>query len=100
MEGDALLLEIVGARSSATGFAGCLYGRQQQSDQNADDRDHDQQFYERKRRCSYSRSRQSEGLRNGKTGNIHGKILLEEGMKQFTSQTRTLLMRFVDEVSG
>lgn len=38
------LAKIVGALDAPGGFAGCLYRRQEQSYQNADDRDDDQQL--------------------------------------------------------
>ena len=46
--GHAELPEVVGALSAARSLAGRLNGRQQQRDQDADDRDHHQQFDERK----------------------------------------------------
>ena len=45
---DADLLEVVGALHPPGGFPRGLHGRQQQRDQDPDDRDHDQQFHERK----------------------------------------------------
>ena len=54
---DADLLEIVLALRAARRFAGRLNRRQQQGDQDADDRDHDQQFDERKARALQSRVR-------------------------------------------
>ena len=42
MRGKANLFEMVGALVSAGGFSRCLNGREEQSDQNADDCDYDQ----------------------------------------------------------
>ena len=46
--GHAELPQVVGTMSAARGLAGCLNGRQQQRDQDADDRNHDQQLDKRK----------------------------------------------------
>ena len=46
MQGDAELLEVVGALDPAGGLAGLLHRRQQQGDEDADDGDHHQQFDE------------------------------------------------------
>ena len=45
---DANLVEIIGARHAVGCLADLLDRRQQQADQNCDDRDHDQQFDQRK----------------------------------------------------
>ena len=47
--GEAKLLQIVFALCSACGLTGLLNGWQQQRDENGNDRNHDQQFNERKR---------------------------------------------------
>ena len=44
MNGQTDLLEIVRALHTTRGFACGLYGRQQKSDQNTDDRDDDKKF--------------------------------------------------------
>ena len=41
---DAKLMQIIDAMRPPCGLAGRLHGRQQQRDQHADDRDHDQQL--------------------------------------------------------
>ncbi len=43
-DGQAELLEVVGALGAAGGLAGALHGRQQQGDQHGDDRDDDQKL--------------------------------------------------------
>jgi hypothetical protein len=48
VHGQADLLEIVAALRPPGRFAGGLHGRQQQTNQDADDRDHDQQLDQRK----------------------------------------------------
>jgi hypothetical protein len=49
LNAQTILLEVVAALHSAGGFAGGLHGRQEEGDQDADDRDHDQQLDQRKR---------------------------------------------------
>jgi hypothetical protein len=44
---EAELPHVARARGSTGGFAGTLHGRQEQSDEHCDDRDHDQQLDER-----------------------------------------------------
>jgi hypothetical protein len=44
LPGQADLLELIRALSASSRFARRLNGRQQQRDQNADDRNHDQQL--------------------------------------------------------
>ena len=44
MERDADLLEIIGALGAPGGFSGGLNGREEQSDQHGDDRDHNQKL--------------------------------------------------------
>jgi len=46
VQGDAELLEVVEALRSSRGFAGRLYRRQQQCDENANDRDNNQKFHQ------------------------------------------------------
>ena len=48
VHGDSQLLEVVLALSATSGFACLLNGRQQQGNQNGDNRNHDQQFDQRK----------------------------------------------------
>ena len=45
---QADLFQVIAALREAGRFAGGLYGRQQKGNQNADDRDNDKQFDERK----------------------------------------------------
>jgi hypothetical protein len=47
LDGQADLLEIIGALGAAGRLAGGLHGGQQEGDQDADDRDHDQQLDQR-----------------------------------------------------
>ena len=49
MQGQADLLEVVGALSPSRGLASRLDRRQEQGDQDRDDRDHHQQLDQRKR---------------------------------------------------
>ena len=49
VQGQAPLLEVVGALAAAGGFAGGLHGRQEQGDQNANNGDDDEQFHESER---------------------------------------------------
>jgi hypothetical protein len=44
---QADLLEVIAALGAAGRFAGRLHGRQEQSHEHADDRDHHQQFHQR-----------------------------------------------------
>ena len=46
-DGQAQLLEIVGARHTVARLAGCLYGRQEQAHERANDRNDHQQFHQR-----------------------------------------------------
>jgi hypothetical protein len=48
VQSDTELLEIINALSAAGRFACCLNCRQQQSDEDADDRNHNQQLDKRK----------------------------------------------------
>jgi len=48
VHGEAELLQVVGATDAVGGLAHLLHGRQQQADQDRDDRDHHQQFDQRK----------------------------------------------------
>ena len=48
MKGERELFEGIDALDAAGGFTGGLYGRQQKSDQDRDDRDHDQKLDEGK----------------------------------------------------
>lgn len=48
MKSKPKLLQIVGARHAASGFAGVLNRRQEQCHQHANDGNHDEQLYERK----------------------------------------------------
>jgi hypothetical protein len=48
VHGQSKLLEIVAALHTTGGFACRLYGWEQQSNKNANDRNYDQQFNERK----------------------------------------------------
>jgi hypothetical protein len=52
LHGQADLLEVVGALGTPGRFAGGLHGRQEQRDQDADNRNHDQQLDQRKRRST------------------------------------------------
>jgi hypothetical protein len=47
LQAESDLLEIVRALRPPRRFAGCLDRRQEQGNQDADDRDHDQKLYER-----------------------------------------------------
>ena len=47
MHGEAKLLQVVGALHAVGGFPDLLHRRQQQTDQNGNDGDHDEQLNER-----------------------------------------------------
>ncbi len=48
VQGQADLLQIIGASRTPRTFAGRLHGRQEQRNENADDGDHHKQLHERK----------------------------------------------------
>ena len=55
MDGDADLLEVVGALDACGGLADLLHGRQQEADQDGDDRDDDEQLDQRERALALDR---------------------------------------------
>jgi hypothetical protein len=72
VEADADLLEIIGRLSAIGGHAHLLHGGQQQRDKHGDDRDHDQQFDQRKTAAP------EPGMPNG----CHGVDLLKKNIDE------------------